>query len=219
MWGDVRAPLTNERIQPQRGERGAPHGVNTGGTITRFVVMAGSVGLVFENFPRRSPGGQVPLTPPTDWHSKMLCMHRQRRWALGCCALVLALAPVSGCSNDSKAGTVATAESTAPPTTDPTDTDSGAGFKLTNDIIIKDGSVVPKQAMAEVIKELVFKNETAVPQEVRFTNVAKDDPNQGTGVIAPGGEVRISQSTPVSLTFEVVTQPGVTGAIQVQNVE
>lgn len=147
----------------------------------------------------------------------MLSMHRQRRWVLGCCALVLAIAPVTGCSNDSKVGTVATAESTAPPTTDPTDTDSGAGFSITNDIVIKDGSVVPKQAMADMAADLVFKNTTAVPQEIRFTNVAKDDPNQGTGMIAPGAEVRIRQPSVMSLSFDVVTQPGISGGIQVEN--
>lgn len=101
-------------------------------------------------------------------------------------------------------------------TADPNDVPDTDAFDFSNTVEIRDGSVAPRQTVAVVEDDIVFRNTTGSVQEVRATNGNFGDrgPVQ-SGPIEPGGEFRFRQSTPISITYEVLSQPGLTGRIQV----
>ncbi len=138
---------------------------------------------------------------------------RRRRWIVAPLLTALLGAPAVACSgDDSKASIPEVTE--APTTTDPTDVDDPTKMAFTNTIKIVDGSVQPLEAHSAIGAPIEFANTTAVPQEIRFTNGSPDGVLTGSGVIAPGATWSWTQPGDLSITYEVVTQPGVAGHIQ-----
>jgi hypothetical protein len=102
-------------------------------------------------------------------------------------------------------------------TEDPSDTSDPTVTDITNEIEIVDGAVHPRLALAKVDLPLEFHNTTPVPQEIRFTNLADEQGGRpSSGPIAPGETYVLEQETEISITYDVVTQPGVTGVVQVE---
>lgn len=100
-------------------------------------------------------------------------------------------------------------------TADPTDVADTDAFDFSNVVELREGSVAPAQAVAVVEDDIVFRNTTAIEQVIRATNGTFGDSGPAETTIPPGGEFTFRQSTPISITYEVVSQPGVTGRIQV----
>lgn len=120
----------------------------------------------------------------------------------------LVVTPACGDSTD-RAATVPTV------TADPTDVADTDAFDFSNVVEIRDGSVAPAQAVAVVDQKIVLRNTTAASQTVRATNGTFGDTGPAEATIAPGEDFAFTQSTPISITYEVGSQAGLTGRIQV----
>lgn len=137
------------------------------------------------------------------------CTAVRGRRLLGALAFgaLLLVAPVS-CGDETPAAGPTT-------TADPTDVPDTDAFDFSNVVEIRDGSVAPAQTVATTDREIVFRNTTSRPQELRATNGTFGDRPAESGPIEPGAEFAFRQETPISITYEVLSQPGVTGRIQV----
>jgi len=138
---------------------------------------------------------------------------RRRQWMLAPLIVALLGAATAACTGDNiKASTPEVTE--APTTTDPTDVDDPTKLAFTNTIKIVEGSIEPLGAVSDIAVPIEIVNTTAVPQEIRFTNGQPDGVLTGSGPIAPGATWSWRQPSDLSITYEVVTQPGVAGHIQ-----
>jgi len=127
------------------------------------------------------------------------------------------VAVVAGCAVGTSCGSSAEKDSSGPVVTaDPTDRPDDDAFAFSNTVEIRVGAVAPAQTVALVEEDIVLKNTTDVPQTVRVTNGTLGDTGPAeTGPIAPGDEYRFRQTTPISIVYEITSQPGLTGRIQV----
>jgi len=138
---------------------------------------------------------------------------RRRQWILAPMLVAFLGATTAACSgDDTKASAPEVTE--APTTVDPTDVDDPTKFAFTNTIKIVDGSMEPLDAVSDIAVPIEIVNTTAVPQEVRFTNGSPDGVLSGSGLIAPGSTWSWTQPSDRSITYEVVTQPGLAGRVQ-----
>jgi hypothetical protein len=126
------------------------------------------------------------------------------------------LIPLTAC-NDEGAIEPGGGQTEATPAPDPSDTDDPLDFTFGQEVAIIDGGLKPKLLAADIKSPIRFRNDTAAPQEIVFTNPGWDDAGTTTtGPIPPGGSFQIEPIGIGSISYTLAGTE-VTGVIQVED--
>ena len=80
--------------------------------------------------------------------------------------------------------------------------------------MISDTDVQPRQLVAQVDQDVVFRNASAREISIEFLNYDIEPGQRGSGPIPPGGTFAISPKLPVSIAYQLAGRPELRGAIQ-----
>jgi hypothetical protein len=136
-------------------------------------------------------------------------MRSPRRAAL---ALAVAALLAAGCGGDS-GDEAEPADRAADHDVAQSSPAADAGFTFGNELVLTAEGPNDEVLVANVQVDIVVRNETGVPQTLRFTNGALDDGRTEVGPIPDGGEERWRASTTVSRQWELVGDPTYHGTL------